>query len=151
MKRITGLKVARASPAVSHLLFADDSLFFCRATGEESRVLLQILKEYEVASGQQINLGKSSVQFGHTVDPDVRREVHQTLGITTVGGCRELPGDSGKFSGHKDKNIQLPGGETKSTHKWLELKVVIKRRKRGSYQLSSLGDAYTCYVMFSST
>ena len=27
-KQLTGLKVARACPAVSHLLFADDSLFF---------------------------------------------------------------------------------------------------------------------------
>ncbi|CAA7014686.1 unnamed protein product [Microthlaspi erraticum] len=86
LKEITGLKVARASPAVSHLLFADDSLFFCKAITKESRVLLQILKEYEIASGQQINFAKSSVQFGHTVDEGLRAEIHQILGITNVGG-----------------------------------------------------------------
>ncbi|WZZ32808.1 hypothetical protein YC2023_016209 [Brassica napus] len=30
IKKITSLKIARSCPAVSHLLFADDSLFFCR-------------------------------------------------------------------------------------------------------------------------
>ena len=30
-KQLTGMKVARACPSTSHLLFADDSLFFCKA------------------------------------------------------------------------------------------------------------------------
>ena len=29
-KQLTGMKVARACPTISHLLFADDSLFFVR-------------------------------------------------------------------------------------------------------------------------
>ena len=52
---MTGLKVARACPAVFHLLFADDSLFFCKANKEECQTILKILKEYEAVSGQQIN------------------------------------------------------------------------------------------------
>ncbi|CAA7044913.1 unnamed protein product [Microthlaspi erraticum] len=79
VKSLTGLKVARASPPVSHLLFADDSLFFCKATVEESAVLLQILQNYERASGQKINFDKSSIQFGHTVETTVRAEIHQML------------------------------------------------------------------------
>lgn len=34
-KKLIGLKVARACPAISHLLFVDDSLFFCKAQKEE--------------------------------------------------------------------------------------------------------------------
>ena len=54
MKQLTGLKVARSCPAISHLLFADDSLFFCKANKEECQTILRILKEYEKVSGQQI-------------------------------------------------------------------------------------------------
>jgi len=61
LKQLTGLKVARACPAVSHLLFADDSLFFCKAKKEECQTILRILKEYETVSGQQINFQKSSI------------------------------------------------------------------------------------------
>ena len=55
VKQLTGMKVARACPAVSYLLFADDSLFFCKANKEECQTILRILKDYEVVSGQQIN------------------------------------------------------------------------------------------------
>ena len=40
LKQLTGLKVARACPAVSHLLFADDSLFFVRRKRKNVRLFL---------------------------------------------------------------------------------------------------------------
>ncbi|XP_010445465.1 PREDICTED: uncharacterized protein LOC104728135 [Camelina sativa] len=63
LKLLTGIKVSTASPAISHLLFVDDSLFFCRATKEQCEVVLGILNKYERVSGQQINFQKSSVQY----------------------------------------------------------------------------------------
>ena len=50
-KHLTGIKVARACPPISYLLFVDDSLLFCNAKREECQTILRILKEYEVASG----------------------------------------------------------------------------------------------------
>lgn len=41
--RLTGLKVARSAPAVSHLLYADDSLFYCKSNDEEIGELVSIL------------------------------------------------------------------------------------------------------------
>ena len=52
VKQLTGMKVARACPEISHLLFADDSLFFCKANREECQTILRILKDYETVSGQ---------------------------------------------------------------------------------------------------
>ncbi|XP_010424314.1 PREDICTED: uncharacterized protein LOC104709387 [Camelina sativa] len=83
---LTEIKVSTASPAISHLLFVDDSLFFCRATKEQCEVVLGILHRYEWVPGQQIYFQKSSVQFGHTVHNRLREELKGVLGIITVGG-----------------------------------------------------------------
>ena len=50
-KQLTGMKVARACTPISHFLFADDSLFFCKVQNDECQTILRILKEYEVVSG----------------------------------------------------------------------------------------------------
>jgi len=77
-KLITGMKVDTASSSVTHLLFADDSLFFCKASKEQCGVILEILKQYEAVSGQQINFSKSSIQFGHKVDDSLKAEIKST-------------------------------------------------------------------------
>ena len=42
-EKITGMRVARASPSVSHLLFADDSLFFCKAEPRECEEVMKVV------------------------------------------------------------------------------------------------------------
>lgn len=84
--QLTGIKVARACPPISHLLFAYDSLFFCKAQREECQTILRILKEYEGVSGQQINFKKSSIQFGHKIVETTRQELRDILGIQNLEG-----------------------------------------------------------------
>ena len=67
-KQLTGMKVARACSSISHFLFADDCLFFCKAQKDECQTILRILKEYEVVSEQLINFQKSSIQSGHKIE-----------------------------------------------------------------------------------
>ncbi|KAL1218052.1 putative mitochondrial protein [Cardamine amara subsp. amara] len=53
--RISGIKLTRDSPSIQQLLFADDSLFMCRASFKEGAELLRCLKLYGDASGQEVN------------------------------------------------------------------------------------------------
>ncbi|KAL9299511.1 putative RNA-directed DNA polymerase [Arabidopsis thaliana] len=56
---LVGLRVSKRSPRVNHLLFADDTMFFCRFDPKSCAKLKQILHQYELASGQQINKEKA--------------------------------------------------------------------------------------------
>lgn len=89
--RIQGLQLSRACPPVSHLLFADDNLFFCKADARQSLEILNILCLYGVASGQQINQTKSCIMFGKDIGADSKNNIKQILGITQEGGDGYLP------------------------------------------------------------
>ncbi|XP_010506884.1 PREDICTED: uncharacterized protein LOC104783422 [Camelina sativa] len=102
-KLITGIKVANKCPPITHLLFADDSLFFCKVAKDQCEAILRILRNYEAASGQQINFAKSSIQFGHTVAEQTKLEIQGVLGITAQGGMGSYLGLPESLGGSKTK------------------------------------------------
>ncbi|CAA7037370.1 unnamed protein product [Microthlaspi erraticum] len=101
--RITGLKIARGSPAVSHLLFADDSLFFCKTDILQCAELMKILDIYGKASGQLLNCTKSSIFFGSKVPQEVKANVKTALRITKEGGMGTYLGIPEQLSGSKNQ------------------------------------------------
>lgn len=60
---LRGIKVCRRAPQISHMLFADDSMIFCKANIEENRVVQELLDTYENALGLKINKEKTSMVF----------------------------------------------------------------------------------------
>lgn len=66
---IYGGKICRGAPTINHLLFVDD--FFSRAQERELNAMKKIMDDYELASGQAINLHKSKIIFSRSVNqPD---------------------------------------------------------------------------------
>ncbi|CAL9225131.1 unnamed protein product, partial [Arabidopsis halleri] len=92
-KRVmVGIRVARGSPQINHLLFADDTMFFCKTNPTCCGALSAILKKYEAASGQSINLSKSAITFSSKTPQEVKRRVKLTLKIENEGGIGKYLG-----------------------------------------------------------
>jgi hypothetical protein len=58
-----GVNFGMDGPHITHLLFADDSIVFLEASVESFHALKGVLLAYESASGQKLNLQKSSIYF----------------------------------------------------------------------------------------
>ena len=98
---IHGLSFSINGPAIHRLLFADDSLFMCKAVVEQATVLNKILIFYGKATGQTINLQKSSIFFGERIMDEERLKIQQILGIWNEGGASKYLGLPECFSGSK--------------------------------------------------
>lgn len=83
-KRIEGIRMKRTCSKIHHLLFADDSIFFMRATTRNATTFRKILDGYNKASRQSVNLHKSCIQFGPTVREATKGVIKETLGIDAV-------------------------------------------------------------------
>uniref|UniRef100_A0A803PCN2 Reverse transcriptase domain-containing protein n=1 Tax=Cannabis sativa TaxID=3483 RepID=A0A803PCN2_CANSA len=77
-------QVANGAPRVSHMLFADDSYLYCKATVDEARRILELLQNFERASGQQVNFVKSLIFFSTNAEPNVRNQLCSLLGMNAA-------------------------------------------------------------------
>uniref|UniRef100_A0A803QHA4 Uncharacterized protein n=1 Tax=Cannabis sativa TaxID=3483 RepID=A0A803QHA4_CANSA len=59
-----GISIARSTPVISHLLFADDTLLFSKATQLSYNALKAALQLYNQAIGQQSTLGRDLLKDG---------------------------------------------------------------------------------------
>lgn len=77
--------MARGAPVISHMLFADDSYVYGKASSEEASKITQLLYSFERASGQKIILLKSTVFFSKNTSEEVRNQVCAELQIPEGG------------------------------------------------------------------
>jgi hypothetical protein len=79
---ISGVPSSPSGPKISHLFFADDSILFCKSNVVEWRRLMKILGIYENASGQKLNINKTSVFFSRNTSLERRQDILRHSGLT---------------------------------------------------------------------
>lgn len=88
---IKGCKICNSAPAITHLLFADDSFLFFNASISEAEEVRRVLNEYEADYGQAVNYQKSAIFFSSNVRTDKQRDIKEKLGvIRDIGDCKYL-------------------------------------------------------------
>lgn len=82
-KQIRGLKFGHHI-SISHLLFADDSLIFSRASLKDCQHLKDIFDNYSAASGQIFNFKKSSMFFSRNVPENMILAIKRVFQLNVV-------------------------------------------------------------------
>ena len=81
---IHGFSLSKRSPSLTHILFANDSLLFCKSNVEECQKNLEILHIYERSSGQQINKAKTTIFFSKSTREEEKLLIKDTLGVVEI-------------------------------------------------------------------
>ncbi|XP_039170230.1 uncharacterized protein LOC120294289 [Eucalyptus grandis] len=116
-----GIKLNRHCPTLSHLFFADDSIFFMEGSLLECQNLTNILNQYCFASGQAINLNKSGIHFSKDCPESLRRNMASMLRvpeITKTGKYLGIPLDWG--ASKKDMFAWILARVSKKLESWKE-------------------------------
>ena len=150
-KHIEGFSLCRHGPKISHLFFADDSLLFCRARVEEVEKIQELLRKYEMASGQKINALKTTIFFSRNVPLTIKELIQNSLGVPEIKEYEKylgLPAVVGRNKKGNSKLHQRPSlGETPR----MEGEAIVSSGVGGFVESSSLGYSYFCHELFSST
>ncbi|XP_060961042.1 uncharacterized protein LOC133031536 [Cannabis sativa] len=83
--KIRRCKVARGAPVLSHMFFVDDCYVFCKASEDSAINMIEILYTFQKASGQQVNIQKSSIFFSANIVNEVRQHLCFMLGVNEAG------------------------------------------------------------------
>ncbi|KAM6578399.1 hypothetical protein CsatB_030236 [Cannabis sativa] len=63
------------------MFFADDSYLYCQASKVEASYIMDLLRKFELASGQKVNVAKSSIFFKSNTDDDKRDQIIRINGM----------------------------------------------------------------------
>ncbi|KAL9667077.1 hypothetical protein QQ045_001424 [Rhodiola kirilowii] len=125
-RKLNGVKICGGAPEITHMLFTDDSIFFLCANMKNAKNLKKILKEYELLSGQKVNLSKSEIYFGRNIMENDRQIISETLEVRRVESISKYLGLPVAF-GHNGTEMfkNIIGRIWKKMQGWKEKKLSI--------------------------
>ena len=78
------MKASRNGPSFSHLFFVDDLVLFAKADRKNYYNVRGTLDSFCVLSDQKVSLHKSKVYFSPNIDPNLREEMCEILGMNST-------------------------------------------------------------------
>ena len=93
------VKVSQSRPAFSHLIFADDIVFFAKADLTDCIAIRDVLDVFCSLSSQSVSEAKSRVYFSPNVDIDTRESLSDVLGFSSTPNIGKYLGIPLKVSG----------------------------------------------------
>lgn len=94
-------------PPISHLLYADDSILFCRAKPKEATVIMNTLQIYQEASSQQVNLDKSEMVFRPNIPLEVKKKFQENLPVKISSNITKYFGMPTQFGRSKEQDFNF--------------------------------------------
>ncbi|KAF7841825.1 reverse transcriptase [Senna tora] len=108
-KQLTGIKFARRGPAISHLMYADDTILFFRADDLNCSSVKQAIDMYATLAGQQLNYDKSFLVFSPNTSRTVKDRIASQLGVAVSNKIGRYMGSfvDNKLSDPQNYNVLI--------------------------------------------
>lgn len=87
-----GVAISRGGTRINHLLFADDSVIFGRASNAEMKRIQGLLDIYGKASGQCLNKKKTTIFFSSNTPWEARTQIQQGAGVASCSSYEKYLG-----------------------------------------------------------
>lgn len=81
---LTGYSLCKNGPKLTHLLFADNSLLFCRSTPQECEQVLGILDTYSKCSRQYISKSKTTIFCSKSTTLERKHLIKKALEVPEI-------------------------------------------------------------------
>ncbi|XP_074298301.1 uncharacterized protein LOC141629154 [Silene latifolia] len=101
LRLIHGIQLVRGVRPITHLFFADDSVFFFKDKGDTVTRLVHLIKDYCEASGQSLNVDKSRILFSPSTTLVKAQIIMKAFNIRKNNGIGKYLGIPAEFKESK--------------------------------------------------